>query len=101
MTLRWSTIGLFVVILIQFSLSWARAKKTGKSFRSAVLPSALMAGLTSIVLARAFFDALPLWIDATLVILVSLVLLIVLALLLVQLRRYLATAWWLERKSDK
>ena len=98
---RWSTIGLFVALLLQFILSWVQAKTTGKSFREAVLPSALIAGGVSITFAREFFGDLPVWIEAPLVILCSLLILMALALLLLRLKRYLKAAWRLEDKNDK
>jgi hypothetical protein len=98
---RWSTIGLFVGPVVLFILSWLRAKETGKSFRAAVLPYALMAGAGSIFFVREFFGDLPLWIDAPLFLLCSLIILIVLGLQLFRLKRYLREAWWLEDKKDK
>jgi hypothetical protein len=97
----WSTIGLFLTLVVQFVLSWDHAKKTGKSFREAVLPGALIAGGCSIPFAREFFGNLPVWIDAPLVILYSLIILFALGLLLVRLNRYLKDAWRLEDKKDK
>jgi uncharacterized membrane protein YoaK (UPF0700 family) len=98
---RWSTIGLFVGLVMQFILSWLQAKKTGKSFREAVLPSALMAGAFSIIFAREFFGDLPIWIDAPIAILFSLIILFVVGLAAVRLKRYLKEAWRLEDKKDK
>jgi len=98
---RWSTIGLFAALVLQFILSWVQAKKTGISFRDAVLPSALIAGGVSIILAREFFGDLPVWIEAPLAILCSLLILFALGLLLVRLKRYLKGAWRLEDKTDK
>ncbi len=98
---RWSTIAFFVVVVMQFILLWLQAKKTGKDFREAVLPSALLAGTVSIIFVREFFRDLPLWIDAPLVILCFLVILIVLGLWLVRVKRYLKDAWRLEDKTDK
>lgn len=89
----WTTIGLFVALLAQLALSWTRAKHNGKSFRSAVLPNALMAGGVSIILIREFLKEIPIWIDATLVILVSIIMLLAVGLLLLQLKRYLKNAW--------
>ena len=98
---RWSTIGLFFGIVIQFVLSWLQAKKTGKSFRVAVLPNALMAGALSIMFVREFFDDLPVWIEGPIVILCFLLILMALGLWFVQLKRYLKEAWRLEDKKDK
>lgn len=85
---RWGTIGLFVSIIVQFILSWARAKKTEKSFRAAVLPSALMAIAVSMIFVRFFFEEVPVWVDAPLLIFCFLLISIVLALWIVQFRRY-------------
>src|SRR5437868_13220238 len=98
---RWSTIGLFLVVVMQFILMWLQAKKTGKNLREAVLPSALLAGTVSIIFVREFFRDLPLWIDAPIAILCSLIMLFVLGLWLAQLKRYLKGAWRLEDKTDK
>ncbi len=98
---RWSTIGLFVAIVVQFVFWWVQAKKTGKSFRSAVLPNALLAGAVSTAFAREFFAELPIWIDATLAILALLATLIAVGLWLVQLRRYVKDAWRLEEKKER
>jgi len=100
-TPRWSTVGLFLALVLQFILSWAQAKKTGKSFREAVLPGALIAGGVSIIFAREFFNELPVWIEPPLVILCSLLILIALVLLLVRLKSYLNGAWRLEGEKDK
>ena len=56
---RWNTIGLLVALVMQCVFTWLQAKKTGKSFRGAVLPSALMAAGTSIAFAREVFIELP------------------------------------------
>jgi protein-S-isoprenylcysteine O-methyltransferase Ste14 len=98
---RWSTIGLFVVVVMQFTLSWLHAKKTGKTFREAVLPSALLAVSVSIIFARECFGDLPLWIDAPIAILSSLIILAVAGLAAVEVKRYLKDAWRLENKKDK
>ena len=98
---RWSTIGLFVGLVVLFALSWLRAKKTGESFRAAVLPNVLMAGAGSIFFVREFFGDLPLWIDAPMLILCWLMILIVLGLGLVRFKRFLKEAWSLEAKKDK
>ena len=98
---RWSTIGLFVLIVIQFAMSWFQARRTRKTFRGAVLPNALMAGAFSIILVREFFADQPLWIDAPLVILCWLIILIVLGVGLVSLKRFLKEAWSLEHKNHK
>lgn len=94
----WSTIGLFVASVFLFISSWVQARKRGKSFRSAVLPNALLAGAVSIIFAREFFADLPIWIDAPLAIVVCLVILIGLGLLLLRLRRYLVASWRVEQK---
>ena len=98
---RWSTIGLFALLLMQVIVSWLLAKKRGKSFRGALLPTALMAGAISIAFAREFFVDLPVYIDVILVILCCLLILIALGLWLVQLKRYLKESWRLEDKTDK
>jgi hypothetical protein len=98
---HWSTIALSVALVVQFILSWLQAKKTGRSFREAVLPNALMAGGVSIILVREFFGDLPAWGDAPAAILCLLLILIALVLWLVQLKRYLKEAWRLEDKRDK
>ncbi len=98
---RWSTIGVFVMVVIQFILSWLQAKKTGKSFREAVLPAALIAGAVSIIFVREFFGDLPVWVDAPITILCSLIILFVVGLAVVRLKRYLKEAWRLEDKRDK
>jgi uncharacterized membrane protein YoaK (UPF0700 family) len=98
---RWSTIGLFLMLVIQPLLFWLQAKKTGKHLREAVLPNALMAGAVSIIFVREFFGDLPVWIEAPLVILCSLMILFVVGLAAVRLKRYLKEAWRLEDKNDK
>ena len=90
---KWTTIGLFIALLAQLALSWTQAKHNEKSLRSAVLPNALMAGGVSIIFIREFFKEIPIWIDATLVILVSIIMLLAVGLLLLQLKRYLKNAW--------
>jgi hypothetical protein len=90
---RWSTIGLFVLLMIQFVLALAHAKKTARSFREAVLPNALVAAAISIVFAREFFGDLTPWVEAPLAILCLLLILIALGLWLAQLRRYLNGLW--------
>lgn len=85
---RWSTIGVFVMVVIQFILSWLQAKKTGKSVREAVLPAALIAVAVSIILVREFFGDLPVWVDAPITILCSLIILFVVGLAVVRLKRY-------------
>jgi hypothetical protein len=98
---RWSTIGLFALLLMQVILSWLQAKKRGKGFRGALVPTALMAGAISIAFAREFFVDLPVYIDVILVILCWLLILIALGFWLVQLKRYLKESWRLEDKTDK
>jgi len=98
---RWSTIGLFALLLMQVIVSWLQAKKSGNGFRGSLLPTALMAGAISIAFAREFFVALPVYIDAILVILCWLLILIALGLWLFQLKRYVKEAWRLEDKPDK
>jgi peptidoglycan/LPS O-acetylase OafA/YrhL len=97
-TPRWSTIGLFVFFVIQLIMSWFQARRTGKSFRAAVLPNALMAGALSIIFVREFFGDLPLWIDAPILILCCLIILVYVGLGLVRLERYLKEAWSLKDK---
>lgn len=98
---RWSTAGLFILLVIQFLRAWIEARKAGKNFRSTVLPSALIAGGMSLIFVREFLGNLPSWIDATLAILVSLIMLAASLLAAVQLRKYLKTAWWLEWTRHK
>ena len=98
---RWSTIGLFALLLMQVIVSWLLAKKKGKSFRGSLLPTAMMAGAISIAFVREFFVVLPVYIDVILVILCWLLILIALGLWLVQLKRYLKEARRLEDKTDK
>jgi hypothetical protein len=98
---RWGTTGLLVLLVIQFILSWIQARQTGKSLRSKLLINALMAGSVSLIFAREFFGDLPLWIDATVVVLVSLMILVGLGLETLRLKRYLKSAWWLEWKRHK
>jgi hypothetical protein len=98
---RWSTIGIFVVLVVQFIVLWLQAKKTGKSFRAALLPGALVIGAVSIILVRELFGDLPVWIEAPLVILCLLLILIALALFMVRLTRFLKESWRLEDKKDK
>lgn len=97
---HWSTIGLFICLVPQFILSWLQAKKTAKSFREALLPSALIAGAISIGLVREFFGDLPLLIEVPIASLCWLLTLIALGLSLVRLKRYLKEAWRLEAKKD-
>lgn len=97
---RWSTVGVFVVLVIQFILSWLRATKTGKSFRAAVLPDALIALAVSMLFVRAFFGDLPVWIDAPIAFICGLVILFLIALAAVRLKRYVTEAWRLEGKTD-
>jgi hypothetical protein len=98
---RWSTIALFVMVFVQVILSWLQAKKTGRSFREAVLPGALMAGAVSIIFVREFFGDLPVSIDATITILCSLTILFVVGLAVVRLKRYLKEAWRMEDRREK
>jgi len=98
---RWSTIGLFALLLMQVIVSWRQAKKSGKGFRGSLLPTALMAGAISIAFAREFYIHLPVYIDVILVILCWLLILIALGLWLVQLKLYLKDSWRLEDKTDK
>jgi hypothetical protein len=84
-----------------FALSWLRSKETGKSFREAVLPYALLAVAGSIFFVREFFGDLPLWIDVPIVVLCGLIILILLGLGLFRLKRHLQGAWRLEDKKDK
>ena len=98
---RWSTIVVFVLIVIQLIRSWFQARRTGKSFRAAVLPDALIAGIISIIFVREFFGDRPLWIDLPIVILCSLIILTVLGLGLVRLKRFLKEAWSLEDKKNR
>ncbi len=98
---RLTTIVLFVALVVRFILSWIQARKTGKSFRGAVLPNALMAGAVSIILVREFFGDLPVWIDAPILILCFLLILIALGLWLVRLKRFLKESWRLEDQKDK
>ena len=97
----WSTIGLFIGPVVLFTLSWLRSRETGKSFRAAVLPYALLVAAGSIFFVRGFFGDLPLWIDAPIVVLCSLIILILLGLGLFRLKRHLQGAWRLEDKKDK
>ena len=97
---RWSTIGLFALLLMQVILSWLQAKR-GKGFRGSLLPTALMAGAISIAFAREFFVVLPVYIDVILVTLCWLLILIALGLWLVQLKRHLKESRRLEDKTDK
>ena len=98
---RWTTIVFFVGVVMLFILNWLQAKKTGKSFREAVLPSALIAAAVSIICVREFFGDLPLWIELSLAILSSLIILFLVGLTAVRLKRYLKEAWRLEDKNDK
>jgi protein-S-isoprenylcysteine O-methyltransferase Ste14 len=98
---RWTTIGLFVGLVMQFVLSWLQAKKTGKSFREAVLPNALLAVAFSIIFAREFFPDVPMWIEVPILILLSLIILFIVGLAAVRLTRYLKDSWRLEDKNDK
>jgi hypothetical protein len=98
---RWSTIGLFVVLVMQFVLAWIQARTTGKSFRAGVLPNALIAGAISIAFARELFVEFPVWIDRTLAILCWLLILMALVLWLVRLKRHLKDDWRLEDKPEK
>jgi|GEM_PF-5511998 uncharacterized membrane protein YoaK (UPF0700 family) len=98
---RWSTIGLFVALVMQLILSSLQAKKTGKSLRGAVLPNALAAGAACIIFVCEFFGDLPIWLAAPIMILCLLLLLMAFGLWLVQLKRYLKEAWRLEGKGDQ
>jgi hypothetical protein len=98
---HWSTIGLFVVVVIQFILSWLKAKKTGKNLREAVLSEALIAGAVTIILVRAFFGDLPVWIDAPILIVCSLIILFLVGLAAVRLKRFAKDAWRLEGERDQ
>lgn len=98
---RWSTIGLFVLVVVQFILSWLQAKKTGRNFREAVLPSALIAGAVLIIFVREFFGDLPVWIDTPIAILCSLIILFLVGLAVVRVKRYAKEAWRLEDKRNK
>jgi hypothetical protein len=98
---RWSTIGVFVALALQFILSWLQARKTGKGFREAVLLNALLAGAIAIIVVREFFGDLPKLIDALIAILLSLIILFVVGLAAVRLNRYLKESWRLEDKRDK
>jgi CDP-diglyceride synthetase len=98
---RWGTTGLLVLLVILFILSWIQARQTANSLRSRVLINALLAGGVSLIFAREFFGELPLWIDVTLPILVSIIMLVALGSGLVQLKRYLKSASWLEWTRHK
>ena len=98
---RWSTIGLFALLLMQVIVSWLQAKKSGKGFRGSLLPTALMAGAISIAFAREFFVVLPVYLEVILVTLCCLLILISLGLWLVRLKRFLKDSWRLEDKTDK
>jgi uncharacterized membrane protein len=98
---RWSTIGLFALLVMQFILSWLQAKKTGKSFREAVLPTALIAGAVSIIFVRESFGDLPVWIDAPIAILCCLIILCLASLAVIRFRSFVKEAWRLEDKKDK
>jgi Kef-type K+ transport system membrane component KefB len=52
---KWTTFVIIAAFLVQFVLTWLQAKRSGKRFRSAVLPNALMAVAMSIVFARELF----------------------------------------------
>ena len=98
---RWSTTGLFIALVMQFILSWLQAKKTGKSFRGAVLPNALAAGAVCIIFVCEFFGDLPILLAAPVTSLCLLLLLMAVGLWLVQLTRYLKEAWRLEGEGDQ
>jgi len=84
---------MFVVLVTQFVVAWVRERRAKEGFRSALLSKALMAGGMSMIFVREIFRDVPLWIDAPLVILVSLVCLITFVLYLIKLKRYLKNAW--------
>ena len=98
---RWTTIGIFAGVILQFILRWLQSKKTGKGIRESVLPAALLAGAFSIIFVREFFGDTPLWIDVPAVILLSSILLWLLGLSAVRLTRYLKEGWRLEDKTNK
>jgi hypothetical protein len=98
---RWFTFLLFASIIMQVIVSWLHAKKTGKSFRAAVLPNALIAAGVTIILVREFFAEVPPWIDGPLAILCFLLILFAFGLWAIQLKRYLQESWRLEEKKDK
>ncbi len=98
---RWSTIGLFALLLMQVIVSWLQANKSGKGFRGSLLPTGLMSGAISIAFAREFFVVLPVYIDVILMILCWLLILISLGLWLAQLKRYMKDSLRLEDKTDK
>ena len=98
---RWSTIGLFFGLVLHFILSWRQARKSGKSFRDAVLLNALLAAVFLIIFIRGFFGDFPLWIDAPITLLLALIILFSIGLATVRLSRHLKAAWRLEDKKDK
>jgi hypothetical protein len=98
---QWSTIGLLVVFVMQLILVWRDANKTGKSLRTDVVPSALMAVAMTIIFVRSFFEDVPKWMDPPLAIFTFLILAIVLTLRIIQFKRYMKTAWWLDWRRDK
>jgi protein-S-isoprenylcysteine O-methyltransferase Ste14 len=97
---RWSTIGLFTLVVIHFIVTWLRAKKTGESLREAVLPAALLAVAVMIVFVRGFFDDLAIWIDAPILTLCSLIILFLVGLTVVRSWRYVTDSWRLEGEKD-
>ena len=98
---NWTTFVIFVAILVQFVATWVQAKRSGKSFRSAALPNALLALGVSIGFARELFKDIPSWIDDPLKAVALLLLLSALAGFLVQLKRYLKNAWHQQEKGTR
>ena len=98
---QWTTFVILVSMIVQFVVAWLQAKRSGKSFRSAVLPNALMAVAMSIVFAHELFREVPAWIDDSLALIALLLFLSAGVGFLVQLKHYLKNAWHPQQKEHE
>ena len=98
---KWTTIVIFVAFLVQFVVAWLEAKRSGKGFRSAVLPNALMAAGMSIIIAHEVFKDIPAWIDDSLAALALLLFLLAGAGFLIRLKHYLKSAWHEQEREPE
>ncbi|HKA19312.1 MAG TPA: hypothetical protein VKN18_13565 [Blastocatellia bacterium] len=98
---KWITIVIFVAILVHFVGAWVLAKRSGKSFQSAVLANALMAAGMSIVIVHEVFKDIPAWIDDSLAAIALLLFLLAGIGFLVRLKHYLKNAWLEQEKEHE
>ena len=98
---RWTTVVLLAAAVMQSILAWLQSRKTGKSRRETVLPSALFAGAMSIIFVRELFGDTPRWFDVPVAILLWSILLWLFGLWAVRLSRHLKESWRLEDKANK